>query len=213
MPDIKAIETYYNGYRFRSRLEARWAVFFDAIGMPYQYEAEGYVGLNDTTYLPDFFFPTYDLYAEVKGTDESLRRDGKKIAAAIDYEATPVSNGLIILGNIPSPELIKWGNIPMFHCLKWNKGIIDTMATFYMPNRRASIVVGYEEILTRVFSLHNWKDDTYSDFYANGDIPGATSVNNKWTMNDLLSNTFEDIKRAYGTARRARFEHGEKPNL
>ena len=26
----KAIETLYKGYRFRSRLEARWAVFFDA---------------------------------------------------------------------------------------------------------------------------------------------------------------------------------------
>lgn len=26
--NIKAIETEYKGYRFRSRLEARWAVFF-----------------------------------------------------------------------------------------------------------------------------------------------------------------------------------------
>lgn len=25
---IKPIETIYNGYHFRSRLEARWAVFF-----------------------------------------------------------------------------------------------------------------------------------------------------------------------------------------
>lgn len=31
--DIKPIETHYNGYRFRSRLEARWAVFFDALGI------------------------------------------------------------------------------------------------------------------------------------------------------------------------------------
>ena len=29
---IKAIPTEYKGYRFRSRLEARWAVFFDACG-------------------------------------------------------------------------------------------------------------------------------------------------------------------------------------
>ena len=28
----KAIETRYAGHRFRSRLEARWAVFFDALG-------------------------------------------------------------------------------------------------------------------------------------------------------------------------------------
>ena len=26
--DIKAIETEYDGHRFRSRLEARWAIFF-----------------------------------------------------------------------------------------------------------------------------------------------------------------------------------------
>ena len=32
---IKAIETRYNGYRFRSRTEARWAVFFDAFGIRY----------------------------------------------------------------------------------------------------------------------------------------------------------------------------------
>lgn len=28
---VKAIDTVYKGYRFRSRLEARWAVFFDAL--------------------------------------------------------------------------------------------------------------------------------------------------------------------------------------
>ena len=40
--DIKAIETEYDGHRFRSRLEARWAVFFNAIGLTYEYEIEGF---------------------------------------------------------------------------------------------------------------------------------------------------------------------------
>ena len=35
---IKAIETIYNGYRFRSRLEARWAVFFDEMGIKYEWQ-------------------------------------------------------------------------------------------------------------------------------------------------------------------------------
>ncbi len=39
--EIKAIDTVYNGYKFRSRLEARWAVFFDAAGIKYEYEPEG----------------------------------------------------------------------------------------------------------------------------------------------------------------------------
>jgi hypothetical protein len=40
-PAIAAIQTHYNGYHFRSRLEARWAVFFDECGIRYQYEPEG----------------------------------------------------------------------------------------------------------------------------------------------------------------------------
>lgn len=50
---LKAIETQYKGYRFRSRLEARWAVFFDAIQAPYAYEPEGF-DLDGEWYLPDF---------------------------------------------------------------------------------------------------------------------------------------------------------------
>jgi hypothetical protein len=41
-PGILPIETLYRGYRFRSRLEARWAVFFDVAGIPWQYEVEGF---------------------------------------------------------------------------------------------------------------------------------------------------------------------------
>lgn len=53
---VKAIETVYNGYRFRSRLEARWAVFLDQIGVPYAYEPEGYE-FDGIRYLPDFKLP------------------------------------------------------------------------------------------------------------------------------------------------------------
>lgn len=51
---IKAIETRYKGYHFRSRLEARWAVFFDALGIEWQYEPEGFELSDGTRYLPDF---------------------------------------------------------------------------------------------------------------------------------------------------------------
>lgn len=53
MNTIRAIETHYKGYRFRSRLEARWAVFFDAMGLKWEYEPEGYV-TSAGPYLPDF---------------------------------------------------------------------------------------------------------------------------------------------------------------
>lgn len=63
---IKPIETVYNGYRFRSRLEARWAVFFDALGVRYEYEPEGYDLGEAGWYLPDFWLPEQDHWLEVK---------------------------------------------------------------------------------------------------------------------------------------------------
>lgn len=64
---MQAIETVYKGYRFRSRLEARWAVFFDAMNIEWQYEVEGYKLKDGTLYLPDFFFPEWNIHGEVKG--------------------------------------------------------------------------------------------------------------------------------------------------
>lgn len=63
---IKPIETKYNGYVFRSRLEARWAVFFDELNIEWEYEKEGYK-LDDFSYLPDFWLPEYKYWLEVKG--------------------------------------------------------------------------------------------------------------------------------------------------
>ena len=51
---MKAIETKYKGYRFRSRLEARWAIFFDSLGQRWDYELEGFEFENGVKYLPDF---------------------------------------------------------------------------------------------------------------------------------------------------------------
>ena len=78
---IKPIETKYKGYCFRSRLEARWAVFFDALGVEWQYEQEG-LDLTDAyqkrvdfkpldpgqrvLYLPDFYLPQQRKYVEIK---------------------------------------------------------------------------------------------------------------------------------------------------
>lgn len=62
---IKPIETEYHGYRFRSRLEARWAVYFDAVGLLWEYEPDGF-RLDSGAYLPDFWLETVRTWAEVK---------------------------------------------------------------------------------------------------------------------------------------------------
>jgi hypothetical protein len=72
---IKPIETTHDGYRFRSRLEARWAIFLDSLGLEYVYEPEGYEFPDGTRYLPDFWLPRLDMYIEVKPTVDIAMQD------------------------------------------------------------------------------------------------------------------------------------------
>lgn len=51
---IRPLWTKYNGFAFRSRLEARLAVFMDHLGWSYEYEPEGFDLGDGTRYLPDF---------------------------------------------------------------------------------------------------------------------------------------------------------------
>lgn len=71
---IRAIPTVYKGVTFRSRIEARWAVFFDAMGIRWDYELEGFElesGGKTLRYLPDFWLPDYKMWFEVKGQQPS----------------------------------------------------------------------------------------------------------------------------------------------
>ena len=97
--DIKPIETVYNGYRFRSRLEARWAVFFDAAGIKYQYEPQGFVAEDGTKYLPDFYLPDFDIYCEVKPTRPGAQEELKHALRMIRWGG-PIKR-LVVLGSIP----------------------------------------------------------------------------------------------------------------
>ena len=73
--EVGAFETVYDGYRFRSRLEARWAVFFKTAGIRYIYEPECFRLPSGKLYLPDFYLPDVNMrttedmggiYVEVK---------------------------------------------------------------------------------------------------------------------------------------------------
>jgi hypothetical protein len=66
---IKSIDTFYKGYTFRSRLEARWAVFFDVLNIKWEYEIEGFTLSDGRKYLPDFKVRTlgrYNSWYEIK---------------------------------------------------------------------------------------------------------------------------------------------------
>jgi hypothetical protein len=66
---IKALPTNYDDIVFRSRIEARWAVFFNALNLEYEYEKEGYDLGGSVLYLPDFWVPALDSWIEIKGQE------------------------------------------------------------------------------------------------------------------------------------------------
>lgn len=70
MTRLRSLNTRYAGRHFRSRTEARWAVFFDCCGIAYQYEHEGFA-LPSGPYLPDFWLTGFRLWFEVKGDEPS----------------------------------------------------------------------------------------------------------------------------------------------
>ena len=215
MSEIKAIETYYKGCRFRSRLEARWAVFFDAAGIKYEYEPDGFEFYNcetDTTdrYLPDFYLPQFDCYAEVKPSVQKLIECQSKISCAIDFNSTPISEkGLLILGQIPYWEE---DNInPKFLFYYWDKGVaLDYAVIARSEYGKLSLFreqVGFvtsapelpieclfrEELYMQSFGFCKWENGHCFEL-SGGDW---------WGINKFMMP-------CYKKARQARFEYGER---
>lgn len=180
--NIKPIETIYKGYRFRSRLEARWAVFFDALGIEYEYEPEGYVVSNGFRYLPDFKLKKYEIFVEIKPsyTNKDYIQNLEEFAYAIDRP-------LLLICGTPGEQTMElycfdtsdtgtagigWNELPLDESDK-----VRRKREYYLPN-------SYAESVGRGI-LSNF---LYDDF--------------------ILS---EQFMYALSKARQARFEFGEAP--
>ncbi len=95
--DIKAIPTEYADRVFRSRTEARWALFFDILRIKWEYEKEAFdLGPGLGSYLPDYWLPQVNMWAEVKPKEfsELELRKVKRLAGLTDFSC-------ILLDGIP----------------------------------------------------------------------------------------------------------------
>lgn len=193
---IKAIPTEYKGYRFRSRLEARWAVFFDTCGVEWEYEPEGYDLGNGLYYLPDFLLHGVqgraegDLYVEVKG--KMTADDANKItrfyeSGLPDPDAFGKSDTtVLVVGKIPDGETA-W---------EVSQHISDIAYSGSLPNK-----FNFETIDGDHFAAHPGINKN-GGFELFGDDSSYLC-----DMDQVATG------RAYRLARQARFEYGEKPNL
>ncbi|MBD0333040.1 MAG: hypothetical protein ICV66_10315 [Chitinophagaceae bacterium] len=106
---ITPIETIYKGRRFRSRLEARWAIFFDAIDIGWEYETEGFQ-IGNTKYLTDFKLLSFgstkvDLFVEIKSRKPSI----EEIKKCYDVSVGTNTDLLLICGMPGLPEFSTLG--------------------------------------------------------------------------------------------------------
>lgn len=202
MSEFKAIQTEYKGYLFRSRLEARWAVFFDAMGIEWEYEPEGIVLSDGTNYLPDFYLPHFHCYFEVKrrsikGTPEEERA----ISKISNGEYTDSWAGMICFGDPMDDDLY-------IFCQEMDDGgggsYENPVTIGFHPETHEPYLFAYNDRRDRTFFTHFGED--MEDSY----IPMVTHEYGTYQYRDFVN---KRVYRARELARQARFEHGETPRV
>jgi len=76
-------EVHYSSKIFRSRLEARWAIYLDLLRIDWDYEPCPYQVGPRLNYLPDFYLPELQIWLEVKGTAFMDAESMAKVTAAV----------------------------------------------------------------------------------------------------------------------------------
>ncbi|MCD7872798.1 MAG: hypothetical protein LUG21_05810 [Clostridiales bacterium] len=150
------VQTRYDGYYFRSRTEAKWAVFFKTAGISYEYEKERFPSYNHKGYLPDFCIQNVvfnneiipELYIEVKGRmdEDSAKRiwcfvDEAKSLNEYDKDEEDPSGRI---GELNSHPLLVVGDIPNVDELNkedWKKIPDDWNSEFLYPNKYNAVTI------------------------------------------------------------------------
>lgn len=209
---IKAIETAYKGYRFRSRLEARYAVMFDALGFEWQYEPEGFDLGEMGYYLPDFFLPKLNVWIEIKGgkaTGVELAKCGALFAGKT---GEVVATDFLMMGD----ETITRAVFEEFTCEAKDRGITGVNVHHWFCDAGRDINAGREH----VFLFEGLLDNAHMCLGGSRYVQGAA----EGIIHHLLGHNTGTIgyncpkidlvpimANAIIAARSARFEHGEKP--
>ena len=191
MSNITPIETSYKGHRFRSRLEARWAVFFETLRIPWLYEPEGF-HFNGHMYLPDFFLPTLNhrsmsgdgTYAEIKPGNVD-----KSYSQMLSDFTESSGKTLILLASGTVEHSPSWHNGGDFHYEYTPCGGWDNCMLFAKCYRCGKIKIEFSE-------------GNYMQ------CEECCGKKDKWCSAD---DNHPDLLAAVVAAKSARFEHGETP--
>lgn len=202
---IKPIETCAYGNRFRSRLEARWAVFLTTLEVRWEYEREGYV-TDAGPYLPDFWLPEVrgGIWLEIKpfttpevdGSWGSLWDDPILYA----FDAANADCRLFVAHGLPDLHELLTDRHTLLYPQGWIEGCAEQSMQFCVCPICGAVGLEFDGRAARI------------------DACDTTKATQPW----LISSGHEDkcynavdprILTALTAARSARFEHGETPRL
>jgi hypothetical protein len=199
-----AIQTEYKGYQFRSRLEARWAVFFDHLGIEWTYEDQGYE-VEGHRYLPDFWLPRAHCWVEVKGDPDGLRKEHRRMCAILGANSplrgfVAGHSALIVLGEIPAENHDGTVMHPVLH--RRDAALLSRTWGCFMPLSGGSASFSYD----RSDSLLYFFLGRHTTGSVEEPSSSAWSVD-AWPLRSEM--VWPKLNEAYRAARGARFEHGE----
>jgi hypothetical protein len=209
---MKAIETIYDGHRFRSRLEARWAVFFNALNIRYEYEKEGF-DLDGLWYLPDFWLPDQKCWIEIKG---ATTEDDFEKASRLFHHQLRIDRSIRVFMLFEIPSFDFSGQMPAcYEALEFNT--LESGPPYYDDMRW-----GICPICGRVdFTDHGFTRGLpcgcLKPVIGLIDKIGSTASEiPEWWREQVIAFSRVDIAppilAAYDAARMARFEHGRSGN-
>lgn len=225
--DIKPIETRYKGYRFRSRLEARWAVFFDALKIEWTYEPEGFDLGDAGWYLPDFWLPEWKCFVEIKPdvpTDEEMAKFAALVIAR-RKTYSDLKEHYLICGSpgVPKLKFLVDGD----RLFSVASGYVCLAVTGLLAEGVPDFTVSCFAMVDGGKALDIWPIYMTDEFVA---LPCEVAAKNiKGNHSDLWSVSLVGgpmrrlyagkgieydsmpLRMAYTAARSARFEHGESP--
>jgi hypothetical protein len=227
---IAAIETRYAGCRFRSRLEARWAVFFDHLGIKWEYEPQGYlVGPDKRPYLPDFRLPELGSFVEAKGVVEKL--DLGLLAEIVSHPIAETGvHSMLILGQVPTCEegaVPVHAKLEMVWDFRYSGGAWDDTPPIGDRDQMFTLLDSPDEpAKTTIRRVWDHEKRTPIVVQPVAFLPTTKGVRLLSvagpelcpTTDDVLDpghawhlRLFPKVQAAYEAARSARFEHGETP--
>lgn len=222
---IRALETRYGGHLFRSRLEARWAYAFDLMKIRWEYEPQGYecttrlsqLGTIDGDqptfpYLPDFWLPDHEVFAEVKGqlaTEEEFIRLLDAVASLSSDGGGGCQdtggNDVVLLGPISRPFNAPYG-------LHMHKGTLTAHPWNGYQHNTFCKLRGDEFVIAQDYGSSSWHG--IGDTYELPRLKYDRREDWKHVSSLLLGGYYplHGIKDAMVAASQARFEHGQTPD-